>query len=594
MTTTFSSPSKSPPAKRLKMDKGFDTAKLQVTVNDLSATDTQEKIKTTNSAVDSPKNGKLNKEKKSRKVRKKKLPEPFSPADVLWHDVYDFLGHEYVEKILAKEDGSEWQAPEELGSYAIIGLRVDAFTVSGESLSLYTSPTDGRKWAIVTPFAHPGDFIRAKIFKHDRLHCLADLLEILEFSTTYRGGEGDRRVYPQGGCKYFGECGGCQLQPLPYEKQLLHKHRTVQLAYQRFSALPSALVPSILPTIPSPKQWAYRTKITPHFDAPPKWAKAKYQQLLKEGEETALNAEEEARQGWECRVGFERKGKPGVIDIEECPIATPILNSQLKIERERVNKTIWKYNKGATILLRDTLPAPPLPFDPSSPDLSTEHLAITDHKAEVFERVGPFLFSFAAGAFFQNNNSILLPLTQYVQDAIFPSGSTAPSPTHLVDTYCGSGLFGITLSSKFEKVAGVEISLDSIKAAKRNAELNQLEEKTTWLCGKAEDIFGGLPDAGFAGSHSCVVVDPPRKGCDGPFLDQLLNFRPLTIVYVSCNVHTQARDVGYLVQESMKQGTEAEDAKKGWTYVVESLRGFDLFPQTAHVESVAVLRLKVA
>jgi tRNA (uracil-5-)-methyltransferase len=91
-----------------------------------------------------------------------------------------------------------------------------------------------------------------------------------------------------------------------------------------------------------------------------------------------------------------------------------------------------------------------------------------------------------------------------VKEAI---STTLPKPTHLVDTYCGSGLFGITLSGEFEKVAGVEISHDSIVAAKRNAEMNGLGEKTEWLCGKAEDIFGGLPEKGFQGGKSCVVVD---------------------------------------------------------------------------------------
>ena len=63
------------------------------------------------------------------------------------------------------------------------------------------------------------------------------------------------------------------------------------------------------------------------------------------------------------------------------------------------------------------------------------------------------------------------------------------------------------MSDQFERVAGVEISSDSIKAAKVNAEMNGLGEKTEWLCGKAEDIFGGLPEQGFEGGKSCVVVD---------------------------------------------------------------------------------------
>jgi tRNA (uracil-5-)-methyltransferase len=113
--------------------------------------------------------------------------------------------------------------------------------------------------------------------------------------------------------------GGCQLQPLPYALQLLHKKKTVSLAYQRFSALNPSLIPEIQPTIGSPKQWGYRTKITPHFDAPPKAARA-----AKDARDAAVQEEEgmndvgEGKRDWECRIGFERKGRPGVLDIEVC------------------------------------------------------------------------------------------------------------------------------------------------------------------------------------------------------------------------------------------------------------------------------------
>ncbi|WVQ80097.1 hypothetical protein IAT38_002198 [Cryptococcus sp. DSM 104549] len=621
--TTSPAP-RSPPAKRFKPAVSTPPAVAHLAPQEVSVSDAPVKALFTeptasaSTSTSTVPNGKPKKEgqpkvqnppgeSKRRKKGRRPLPERFSAADVMFRDVRDFLGPEYVDEVLARRDNSEWEAPEGLGPFEIVEVTAGAFTVSGESLSLWPGE---KRWAIVTPFAHPGDRIRVKIYKHDRLVCYADLIEILEYSETYRGGEGDRRKNPEGGCKYYGECGGCQLQPLPYALQLQHKLRTVDLAYQRFSTLPPSLVPAILPTIGSPKQWGYRTKITPHFDAPPKWArkameeakKTKAAPAVEDGdEESAMNAAgaeavptvvEADDRVYECTIGFGRMGKPGVMDIEECPIATPVLNKKMTEERARVKETIWSFTKGATILLRDAIPAPsPLPspsepFSAAVPVIPEDaHIAVTNHKEAVYERVGDYIFSFAAGQFFQNNNSILVPLTTYVKEAIFPPGSTTTPPTHLVDTYCGSGLFGITLSDCFEKVAGVEISHDSIEAAKRNAGMNGLQDKTTWLCGKAEDIFGGLPAQGFAGDHSCVITDPPRKGCDEPFLDQLLNFKPLTIVYVSCNVHTQARDVGYLVNESAKRGAGE------WKYVLESLRGFDLFPQTAHVEGVAVLRL---
>jgi tRNA G37 N-methylase Trm5 len=126
-------------------------------------------------------------------------------------------------------------------------------------------------------------------------------------------------------------------------------------------------------------------------------------------------------------------------------------------------------------------------------------------------------------------------LTEYVKQAI---STTLPKPSHLVDTYCGSGLFGITLSDQFEKVAGVEISSDSIKAAKVNAEMNGLGEKTEWLCGKAEDIFGGLAEKGFEGGKSCVVVDVSH------FFTIPLNRIPLLLSIVS------QKPYGHLVHAS--------------------------------------------
>jgi tRNA (uracil-5-)-methyltransferase len=219
--------------------------------------------------------------------------------------------------------------------------------------------------------------------------------------------------------------------------------------------------------------------------------------------------------------------------------------------------------------------------DALSAELET-HVCITDHRGRVREKVGPWNFEYPNGSFFQNNNSVLPSLTDYVQSRIFDVSAGGPPPTHLVDAYCGAGLFAITLSPHFATVAGIELSADSIRAATHNAELNDIpKSKISFRAGDAADIFRTVGD--FPPRETVLLIDPPRKGCDEPFIKQLLAFRARTVVYVSCNVHTQARDVGMIVKASMEDG-------KG-RYVLESLRGFDLFPQTAHVESVAVLRL---
>lgn len=237
-----------------------------------------------------------------------------------------------------------------------------------------------------------------------------------------------------------------------------------------------------------------------------------------------------------------------------------------------MSRNIQSYKKGATLLFRDSLPIPAdistdsVVVVPTSADVadsataseevnpSTEmHICVTSHKATVRERVGDMLFDFPAGSFFQNNNSVLAPLTEYVRDAIFgpqslssldtATATTSPTitpstagearkrPTHLVDTYCGSGLFAITLSPYFSHVAGIEIDSNAIKYAKHNLSLNKLDienpAKHAFHAGKSEDIFASVlreSKEAFPAEDTVVVIDPPRKGCDESFIDQLVQY----------------------------------------------------------------------
>jgi len=103
-----------------------------------------------------------------------------------------------------------------------------------------------------------------------------------------------------------------------------------------------------------------------------------------------------------------------------------------------------------------------------------------------------------------------------------------------------------------------------------------------------------------------ILIDPPRKGCDPEFLNQLLAFNPEKIIYISCNVHTQARVVGYIITESnkivdgcaasgeMEVSVEGEEkVHEGKGFWIESLRAADLFAQTHHAEGIAVLRRRI-
>lgn len=174
---------------------------------------------------------------------------------------------------------------------------------------------------------------------------------------------------------------------------------------------------------------------------------------------------------------------------------------------------ISAYKRGATILLRDSLPPRPAEQRTKPTDYapSTEpHVCITDHHATVREQVGTVEFEQQAGSFFQNNNSILPSLLDAVKAAVGPrpSGSGDGAKRYLVDAYCGSGLFAISLADLFDRVEGIEIDKASIKWAKRNAEFNAGPGRAEvgFRDGKAEDIFGVRS---VSVALSSVVAVPP-------------------------------------------------------------------------------------
>jgi tRNA (uracil-5-)-methyltransferase len=458
-----------------------------------------------------------------------------------------------------------------------ITLEIAEISSTGDALAV----SSDSKHVFVVPFAVPGDVVVAKPWKHfeGESYSLTDLIKVTKPSSK----RDDSLIR----CPYFTKCSGCQFQMLPYKDQLAHKRTIVQKAYQNFSSLTPSSMPEIGETIGSPLQYSYRTKLTPHFDGPPSGRKDRRSGI---------------KPTWPAvpPIGFMLKGTRKTIDIEDCPIGTDAVRRGMKRERERVTKTIDTYRKGATILLRESterIPkedgAAPTAVDEQNDTVIEDrgdHLysksCITDSNATSKEYIDDFIFTNPAGSFFQNNNSILSPFTQYIRDQILPKSEESTKISYLVDAYCGSGLFTITLSSLFKRSIGIDISSGSIKFASENAKLNNLpESQATFMEADAAKIFEKID---FPAAETVVVIDPPRKGCDQNFLSQLLQFGPQRIVYVSCNVHTQARDVGVLVN-----GLENVDAGFGsgkGAYEIENLRGFDFFPQTGHVEGVAVLK----
>jgi 23S rRNA (uracil1939-C5)-methyltransferase/tRNA (uracil-5-)-methyltransferase len=405
--------------------------------------------------------------------------------------------------------------PEPYAYHSEITLDIETLTNLGHGLGRI----DG--WVVFVPFSLPGERIRARVFRNHKNHSEADLLEVLIPSP--------HRVEPR--CELFGICGGCQYQNYAYEQQLEWKREQVAELLAHMAQIET----EVLPVIPSPRQWAYRSKITPHFQKP--------------------------KQGRIEAIGFLQAGQRSkLVDVKQCPIASDAINRTLPGLRKKTHAEALGYRKGATLLLRD----------------STEEdgLVITENNEVCEERVGELRFQFAAGEFFQNNPSILPAFTEHVRrEALGPSAGQA-SNRYLIDTYCGSGLFALSCASHFDQVSGIEISDAAIDWAKRNAKLNQIDN-CQFQQGDALAIFENVT---FPAKQTAVVIDPPRKGSNPGFIDQLLAFAPATIVYVSCNPATQIRDLQHLLADG--------------TYQLSKVQPFDLFPQTRHLECVVTLHKK--
>ncbi|KAK0924422.1 tRNA(m5U54)methyltransferase [Friedmanniomyces endolithicus] len=526
----------------------------------------------------------FNEGKRHFKKSKKQKPSVVegSNEDVLLADVRRLL------KETKLDDGQE-EKTELPAQHSEIELNIHSLSSTGDGLA----HRDGQVY--VVPFTAPGDTVTAKVFKHvpEESYTLTDFLSVKHPSPH-------RTETPR--CPYFTQCSGCQFQHLPYNYQLAHKKTIVEKAYANFSNLSASSIPAVGETIGSPLQYGYRTKLTPHFDGPPGGRKDNRHGKKVTWPEVPA-------------IGFMKKGTRKTMDIEECPIGTESVQRGLRRERERVKQYIDQYQRGATLLLRESTER--VNKDGKTKDEEDDvvvedmgdHIhrktCITDNKATSTEYVDNFRFDNPAGAFFQNNNSILPLITQYIRDNILGPASTPsaskPQIKNLIDAYCGSGFFTIVLSATFTHSIGIDIAAQSIASARHNAELNSLPaNSTTFLAADANDLFASIPHsssspddaASFAPEETVVVIDPPRKGCDAGFIRQLLRFGPARVVYVSCNVHTQARDVGWLVGDGESGLADEEGLPVKGLYEIESLRGFDFFPMTGHVEGVAVLRRK--
>ena len=585
--------------------------------------------------------------------RQKTIPKAVkegSTEEVLLMDIRHLLSTQALADRSESGDASEQssQKPEPTFSpperFSEVAVAISEISSSGDGLGL--APTADHVY--VVPFSIPGDIVKAKVINYfpQERYTLTDFISVIKPAAN----RNESLVQ----CPYFAKCSGCQFQMLSYEEQLAQKKRIVEKAYRNFSSLPPELIPLIGDTIGSPLQYGYRTKLTPHFDGPPgilsrkarranaeiKWDGVPPIGFMQKGTRKTIDIEDcpigtdtvrlgmkQERERVANEIALFRRG--ATLLLRESTKRTPKPKGGLSIPKpskaEQASVDIAAVRPQSSVNgvihpAHQPLVRPQEPEDQSdlSPPFTEEKTCVTDQNAVSTEFVDDYIFSNPAGSFFQNNNSILSVFTAYIRANILPpstavyksasrshtptsnttsqcSSPTPPPPTekpitNLIDAYCGSGLFSITLSPLFTHTLGIDIASASIHSAYTNALANDISN-AKFISADATALFASVE---FPPDETVVVIDPPRKGCDEGFLRQLLEYAPRRVVYVSCNVHTQARDVGFLVEGVRTEGREGKAGTRvGARYEIESLRGFDFFPQTAHVEGVAVLRRMV-
>jgi tRNA/tmRNA/rRNA uracil-C5-methylase (TrmA/RlmC/RlmD family) len=349
----------------------------------------------------------------------------------------------------------------------------------------------GGDFVLFVPFALVGETVEVRITELKKRFGRARLLRILQASSE--------RVTPA--CPYFGDCGGCQYQHLDYGAQLRLKRKQVADILQRIGGFEQFTVDDV---VPCPQPYGYRNRILVRSQ----WDKYK----------RGLN------------IGFIRTDNRLVVDVEECKIAAPELNRQLKTVRAQPPP-----KGGLKVLLRQ------------APD-----------GWEVPRHV-----------FFQNNALLWPQLAGIVRERLANSGAR-----FLIDAYCGVGFFSIELSGNVESFVGVEYDRWAVQAARYNAEARGIRNGE-YQVGKAEELLPALLKR-FPAAGTAIILDPPRKGCPAASLQQLREARLGQVLYVSCHPATLARDLNILCS--------------GGVYELVKLIPLDMFPQTQHIECVGDLR----
>ncbi|KGL43417.1 23S rRNA (uracil(1939)-C(5))-methyltransferase RlmD [Listeria newyorkensis] len=386
------------------------------------------------------------------------------------------------------------------------------------------------------------------------------------------------RVTPP--CPVYDACGGCQLQHLSYPEQLKMKKDLIVQSIEKHTRFHLEQI-KIRDTIGMGNPWGYRNKsqfqvreiddvveaglfsAESHELVPIENCVVQHPDTVKVTnfvrdllEELEIPIYEEQRNSGIVRTIVVRTG----IKTGEIQLVLVTNSKKLPRKRELLERIQTAFPEIVSIMQNVNQAKTSLIFGEETLFLAGEE--------KITEKLGEIEFDLSARAFFQLNPSQTEKLYREVARAIRLTGNEK-----IVDAYCGVGTIGLSLAKRAAEVRGMDTIAESIEDAKANAERAGITN-VSFETGKAEEVFPKWIKAGF--KPDAIVVDPPRVGCEDQLLQSILRTNAKQIVYVSCNPSTLARDIQIL-------------SKK---YNVKYIQPLDMFPHTAHVESITVLTLK--
>lgn len=426
----------------------------------------------------------------------------------------------------------------------------------------------------------PGDVVDVQLTRMRKAYAESKLLKINKFS--------DDRIEPF--CKYFGICGGCKWQMLPYEKQLEYKEKQVYDQLTRLGKLENL---NLKPIIPAKNDKYYRNKLEYTF-AQRRWIDSNEPFV----ENTGRNLE---GLGFHVRGMFDR-----IVDIDECFLQVEPSNEIRNKLREFTKRDGYDYYNSRThegmmrnLMIRTSstgeimvvvifskdekqLINEAMEFLNSEfPNLtSLQYVVNTKFNDSIYdqqvicykgrdyilENLDGLSFRIDAKSFFQTNTSQALVLYNKVVEF-----ADIQEDELIYDLYSGTGTIANFVARKCKKVIGIESVAEAVEDAKTNSQRNNIFN-CEFFVGDMRDILNS-EFISFHGQPDTIILDPPRAGVHQNVINVMREIAANKIVYVSCNPATQARDIALLID----------------MYDILEIQPLDMFPHTHHVENIVLL-----